>query len=564
MPRLRFRTELFSPSFTKGTEDGLRVPEPNKADEAAVQFISNLAGALPLLGMLFPAAFNIFSGGAGELYNQDGARVYQPFRLPPEVLVTLWRRGLLGTEGLPSDFDDLRAQGWSDERIAAFTKASEVLPSPQDAVSFLAHEVFEPEMIKKYSLDSEWDKIDKSIFATIGMPEDIALLYWRNHWQHPSFGQMTEARRRQLITDEDLSDWFKLVEIPPFWRPMLMSLVWETPTRVDVRRFWDMGTIDEPRLRELYTAMGYEGQNLEDYVLWTKVYVSFPDLVARYKNGWINSEEVLSELTALGMTSDRADELFQTKFKNEAVARLTKERDLTLSQIYKGVKVDKIDRDKGLSLISQMGYDAAEATLLLDIYAPVDDEVKVVKARLLSKSDIKAGLKSGEFTEPQALERLLELRYTPDDANTLLNIFKSVISPPQDERERALSRADIIAGVKAGLLEVKEGFQALLEMGYTPPDAEFILTLKAEASPFSPQTTSEFDDLVNTYRKAVNMKYHKSSEAAIDADQQVIRAKADLEAARNRKAPHHEIVMYEALLSEAETNFSQALERAGD
>ncbi|GAJ12607.1 unnamed protein product, partial [marine sediment metagenome] len=78
----------------------------------------------------------------------------------------------------------------------------------------------------------------------------------------------------------------------PWVREDLFKLFRAVPTRVDVRRFWDMRTIDEPRLRDIYQAQGYWEEDLEDYVMWTKVYVDFPDLMARYKNGWINLEDV--------------------------------------------------------------------------------------------------------------------------------------------------------------------------------------------------------------------------------------------------------------------------------
>ncbi|GAI60581.1 unnamed protein product, partial [marine sediment metagenome] len=57
-----------------------------------------------------------------------------------------------------------------------------------------------------------------------------------------------------------------------------------------------MRTIDEARLRDIYQAQGYWGEDLEDYVTWTKVYTDFPDLVARYKNGWISLEDVKAQL----------------------------------------------------------------------------------------------------------------------------------------------------------------------------------------------------------------------------------------------------------------------------
>ncbi|GAI33122.1 unnamed protein product, partial [marine sediment metagenome] len=32
----------------------------------------------------------------------------------------------------------------------------------------------------------------------------------------------------------DVWEWFRMVEIPPFWRENLTKLIWEIPTRVDV------------------------------------------------------------------------------------------------------------------------------------------------------------------------------------------------------------------------------------------------------------------------------------------------------------------------------------------
>ena len=564
MSKKRFKAELFAPQYNKAVETEDFKKLTHGADRVSVEAMSNQAAAIPLIGFMLPSLNAIFTGGVASLYSYDGARVYQPARLPAHNIINLWRRKLLGEVGLPDAFNDLADLGWSEERVEALIRSSEAMPSPQDATAFLAHEVFEPDMVKKYGLDDEWENVDKTIFGQIGMPEDVARMYWLNHWKHPSYGQMVEFRRRELITDDDLWEWFKLVEIPPYWRDKLMAIVWETPTRVDVRRFWDMGTIDEARLRQLYTAMGYSGENLEDYVLWTKVYVSFPDLVARYKNGYLTADDVVRELVALGMTEGRANELLETKIKKLAPERLVKERDLTLSNIYKGVKADKLDRATATALIAQMGYDSTEAALLLDLYAPDDEVDSKVTARILSKADIKAGLKTGDMTEANALERLVELRYSPADSSLLLSIMLAVNNPPGDDKSRALTRADIIAGVKAGLLTQKEGFSSLLDMGFDKADAEYILTLKAEASPFSPTRPSEFGAQVNNYRKAVGMDFQQATDAALAAEQSVISAKTQHAAAINRQAPQSELVMYEALVREAEINFEAALAQAGD
>ncbi|GAI09762.1 unnamed protein product, partial [marine sediment metagenome] len=108
--------------------------------------------------------------------------------------------------------------------------------------------------------------------------------------------------------------------------------------------------------------------DLENYIIWTKVYVAFPDLVARFSKGWITSDEVLSELKALGMPPDRAEEMLQTKIVNPYRAdRVAKERDLTKSEIIKGVKKDVISEGDGIDLLLDMGYDHDEADYIIKI-----------------------------------------------------------------------------------------------------------------------------------------------------------------------------------------------------
>jgi len=172
---------------------------------------------------------------------------------------------------------------------------------------------------------------------------------------------------RGFITEEDIWDWFRLVEIPPFWREKMIGISWNIPTRVDVRRWWDMGTVDEARLKELYTALGYHGKDLDDYILWTKVYVAWPDLIARYTKGWLSEEDVKAELVELGMPEERVDELMETKVKNAEPERVTAERDLTKAEIVKGVKKEVISVEEGAELLQDMGYSEDEAWYILVI-----------------------------------------------------------------------------------------------------------------------------------------------------------------------------------------------------
>lgn len=284
--------------------------------------------------------------------------------------------------------DDMRKLGFDNDEARRFWATAHFYPSPIDLITWQAKEVFEPEMITRYGLDSEFGTIDTDPFHKAGMTDEQILNYWRAHWEHASYMQIRDMVHRGVLSKtgampappttkegwaardaealEAAYDWYRLVEIPPFWRERLTEMMFEVPTRVDVRRWWDMQTIDEERMRSLYHAQGYHGDDLEDYILWTKVYVAFPDLLARFKNGWITEDEVRTTLIGLGMPADRVEEMIQTRIKAAAPERLTEERDLTKTDIVMWVKEEPTARwNQGIALLEDLGYDSTEADMIL-------------------------------------------------------------------------------------------------------------------------------------------------------------------------------------------------------
>lgn len=434
-------------------------------------FVGAPFGMLPILG-------TAYSAGLGQQVSMDEARAYKTFRLSPEMVINLWRRSFPDTASREKWFSDLKDVGWSDDQITGLKQLAQVLPTPQDIVSFLAHEVYEPTMIQKYGLDDEWDTVDKSKFAPVGLSEDTARDYWRNHWQHASFQQVVEMRRREMITDQDVYDWFKLVEIPPFWRKNLTELLWEVPTRVDIRRFLDMGTINETRLREYYGKLGYHGKDLDDYVLWTKVYNAFPDLVARYKNTWINSDTVISELVRLGMSQDKAQELFETKIKNPSASeRLLPEKDLVKSDIIAGFKRGILTSDETETALMGLNYDADEAAFIVKINTPILTQPK----RDLAPGDILQGCKLGILEESEAKIYLSRLGYDDWETDYLLKLNGA----KKAATDKQLSKTDIVKGYKTGILEYDKAIAELVRIGYDSDESTYILAINKPTTSIS-------------------------------------------------------------------------------
>jgi len=313
-------------------------------------------------------------------------------RLDVATITALWRRDKTLYEPL---WKDLQDQGISPARIAFFKELAKIIPPLPDMVRFADFSAFDPTVIARwrefYDAPGWITEPMELIGITNEEPRDWANKYWFSHWRQPGRFELGEMYRRGLLGEPRLGgeeigepggegeaeDTIKLayrtMGYSSFWQDALLQLVREVPTRVDVRRWWDMRTIDEAELRSLYMRQGYFGKDLNNYILWTKVYVAFPDLIARFKNGWITEDDVKSELTALGMPSERVEEMIQTKVKTVAPERVEKERTATATEIMKAVKKELITRSEGVERLGRLGYSPEEAEFKLDVYIGVSE-----------------------------------------------------------------------------------------------------------------------------------------------------------------------------------------------
>lgn len=298
-----------------------------------------------------------------------GLRELSQIRLDPNSVITAWRRDPAKYEKL---FRDLRDTGWSQDRIEALKFITEFIPSAGEQTLWLAREVYEPDMVAKYGLHDEMPNYADTDFEKIGVSPDQMKNIWGAHWEHASFMQMVEMLHRGLITEADFWEWFKLVEIVPFWRDKLIQTVYTWPTRVDVRRWWDMRTISEERLRELYMGMGYRGENLEDYIKWTKVYTDFPMMIARFKNGWITEDDIRTWLRGLEIPEDRIDQFIEEKTKPEKPAQVELDRLATATEIMKAVKKEIRTETEGIEMLGDLGYTEDVARFKLHVYGAIE------------------------------------------------------------------------------------------------------------------------------------------------------------------------------------------------
>ena len=520
--------DLMKDSLTKMLENPGMSPELRKILESSLEKGDWLATFVGALGMVFGVISGLFSVGRpmGRLMEYYADRRMESGRLDPIQVITAWRRDPVTYEKY---FNDLRDFGWDTDRIETLKFITQIIPNVSDLVRMAVREAFTPEIAEKFGQYEDYPDAITEWGEKQGLSKEWLTRYWAAHWDLPAAQQGFEMLRRGIIDEDTLKMLLRALDVMPYWRDKLIGISWEVPTRVDIRRFWEMRTIDEARLRELYAARGYHGKDLEDYVLWTKIYTDFPDLLARYKNGWITLDQVKSEIIGMGLSPERADTLIEEKIKKAAPERVATEKNLTKADIINGVKKGVITRGEGTVLLMDIGYDPTEAEFILAISIPPDEEDITVQKRELTKADIIAGLKAGVITEPEALTKLIDLRYTTLDAQFLLRIYEATITPPVETRDREASKADIVLAVKKGLITPEDGYLMLQDIGFTPEAAQFILAVHAESSPFSPMSYQEFKDTTTKWRKAAGVEAMPEVEELRLAAAEVVKLSKDLE-----------------------------------
>lgn len=278
--------------------------------------------------------------------------------LQPQALVLLKWRGEID-EG---EFNGQMALlGFTKETAKMYDKSMQFYPSPTDLVMWQAKEVFEPDAIKKYGLDEEYDLIQKEAFYKAGMDDDQIRNFWRAHWQHPSLTMIYNLLHRGLITQEDVYEYYRLVEIPPYWRDKLTTMSYPPYTRVDTRRMYEMGVLTEEQVLRNYRDLGYDEEKAANMTQFTVAY------------------------------STQAN------------------KDLTKTQIEKAYEYGILTQEKTIELLQNLGYSEEEALFVLGLKAyaimqdELDDKVSTIKTRF----------RRGLITQEQALSELDKLEISP-------------------------------------------------------------------------------------------------------------------------------------------------------
>lgn len=301
---------------------------------------------------------------------------------PENVLMVMLLKGTITDEA--HDYE-LSKYGFDSEQIRLIKESYFYIPPVADLITMAVREVFTPETSERYGLYQDFPEDFAREARKAGLSDEWARKYWAMHWQLPSPQMGFSMFHRGIIEYADLELLLKSLDIMPFWRDLLINLSYNPLTRVDIRRMYGLGVLNEEEIYRAYLDTGYSPENARRLTNFTILYEN------RQNTGNINEQ-----------------------------------RQLTQGLIVRAFKEGVITRDNAIQKLIQIGYEGQDANLILTLTEfelsldNVPDRTKPLKDQLIRT--ILKSYKDRTISRSDAQSMLLRVGYSELDSNDALNL----------------------------------------------------------------------------------------------------------------------------------------------
>lgn len=359
----------------------------------------------------------------------DSLRQY----LTPDILTSATFRGII-TE---ADRDTaLEVLGYKGDERRILTESAIFIPPVQDIVRFALRDVFTPAIVEQFHLRDNFPPAFAENAKKLGMTDEVAQWYWMAHWDLPSTGQGFEMLQRNVIERKDLEFLFQANDVMPFWREKLLEIAYNPLTRVDIRRIHKLLEKDRPWLVQQYRATGYNQENADTLAEFTEQYnkkerkLELKDItdgmksrvIAGVVSGSLREDDARTLLSDIGYEKKEID-----AFLAEALLFRVDKHIARLAQLSGDLYVKKrLGRIETTVRLREAGFQEREIGLLFDEW---DLEIKLKapneheeKERDLTKAEILAAYDDGIFQQDEAKRSLKLMKYDDKEIATLIAI----------------------------------------------------------------------------------------------------------------------------------------------
>lgn len=313
----------------------------------------------------------------------------------------------LRTDPTLSNLDErLRRVGVHPNYFALYKELAYFIPPVQDLITMAVREAFSPEIAQRFGQYQDYPQDLTKYAAKKGVNEDWAKRYWAAHWALPSPLQGFQMLHRKVITESDLDMLLRAQDVMPFWRDKMKQIAYRVLTRVDVRRMYALGVLNEAEVNEAYENMGYNPRDAQRMTKFTIKYVgkqtgamSESDIVNTYAKGFISDGEARTLLRELGVDDDEARRVIE----DAGLKREWKLKEQRIKTVETSFKRENINEDQARRQLQGLKIGDAEVSVMVERWAvAVTDEPDAT----WTTAQTLGFLKAGHITTSRAIAEL--------------------------------------------------------------------------------------------------------------------------------------------------------------
>ena len=186
-------------------------------------------------------------------------------------------------------------------------------------------------------------------------------------------------------------------------------------------------------------------------------------------------ERTFKEILRREGYSDIDIELYIEYLKEE---KMTKDKDLTKSEILRLYQENLISRQKAMDMLMSLGYDPDEADYLLDLIDLKKEAEEEKKKPALTKSTILSAFRKRLIDKQTAKELLIRLGYEEKSVEILLELEDKIRRAKDRPRERDITKSDVLKAFRIGLIDYDTAKEFLMALGYSESEAIFLLEIE--------------------------------------------------------------------------------------
>ena len=368
-------------------------------------------------------------------------------------------------------------QGKTD--IATFLEATRAIPGVADLVRMMVRDAADDKIAAKYGTDTDLNNKFagqiESWSEQQGVDPEIMKYFWRAHWEIPSntqlFDMLHKLRPNRRVgavpanivtTAEDVKQAIQVNDLTPYWVDRVMATSYSSLTRIDAQRAFFIEAINEDQLFDAYMDLGYDANNAQVLVDFTKELKRKRDaglpgadkptnIISQLKKYVISETNAYDRLIASGMKPQKAKAAVANSVrdrKEEARARCLKEAQRRFFRA-------EYDLLKYKSVVMQLGIPQENIEALVNETACLyDSRGKEINAGALCKA-----FKQNIIAFDQFQNRLRLIGYDQDEAYIIAEscqIDKVVAIGKAKLQKEAKERAEAEKAQKAAVAAQKE------------------------------------------------------------------------------------------------------------